>query len=197
MAPRRHHLRRHRRATVAVVHHAIAATPASRADRRSARHRRDARQQRGGVLRGSDRFCRQAWIRFFSMNRHQRTVWRKRRGRGGARLLGRLLHEDWAGLVVDHVPVCGRRVSMTWRTLRRRNAPPPVAPLEDVDGLERRRLALGRLVARDPRRRASQDLCGNPNFTARSMRRLLDGVAMPVRRRSTEPGRPRHHREMT
>ena len=30
-----------------------------------------------GVLRGSDRFCRQAWIRFFSMNRHQRT-WREK-----------------------------------------------------------------------------------------------------------------------
>ena len=30
-----------------------------------------------------------------------------------------------------------------------------------------------------------------------SMRRLLDGVAMPVPRRSTEPGRPRHRREMT
>ena len=26
---------------------------------------------------------------------------------------------------------------------------------------------------------------------------LLDGVAMPVPRRSTEPGRPRHRREMT
>merc|ERR1719409_1004341 len=45
-------------------------------------------------------------------------------------------------------------------------------------------------------------LCGNQNFTARSCRiivssstpstrRLLDGVAMPVPRRSTEPGRPR------
>ena len=30
-------------------------------------------------------------------------------------------------------------------------------------------------------------LCGNQNFTARSTRRLLDGVAMPVPRRSTEP----------
>jgi hypothetical protein len=29
------------------------------------------------------------------------------------------------------------------------------------------------------------------------MRRLLDGVAMPVPRRSTEPGRPRHRREVT
>ena len=28
-------------------------------------------------------------------------------------------------------------------------------------------------------------------------RRLLDGVAMPVPRRSTEPGRPRHRREKT
>ena len=28
-------------------------------------------------------------------------------------------------------------------------------------------------------------------------RRLLDSVAMPVTRRSTEPGRPRHRREMT
>ena len=30
-----------------------------------------------------------------------------------------------------------------------------------------------------------------------STRRLLDGVAMPVPRRSPEPGRPRHRREMT
>ena len=30
-----------------------------------------------------------------------------------------------------------------------------------------------------------------------STRRLLDGVAMPVPRHSTEPGRPRHRREMT
>ena len=30
-----------------------------------------------------------------------------------------------------------------------------------------------------------------------SKRRLLDGVAMPVSRRSTEPARPRHRREMT
>ena len=30
-----------------------------------------------------------------------------------------------------------------------------------------------------------------------STRCLLDGVAMPVPRRSTEPGRPRHCREMT
>ena len=30
-----------------------------------------------------------------------------------------------------------------------------------------------------------------------STRRLLDGVAMPVPRRSTEPGRPPHRREMT
>merc|ERR1712196_643674 len=53
-----------------------------------------------------------------------------------------------------------------------------------------------------------EHLCGNQNFTARprwvaaststpSTRRLLDGVAMPVPRRSTEPGRPRHRREMT
>ena len=40
-------------------------------------------------------------------------------------------------------------------------------------------------------------------FTARlspstpSTRRLLDGVAMPVPRRSTEPGQPRHRREVT
>ena len=74
-----------------------------------------------GVLRGSDRFCRQAWIRFFSMNRHQRTVRDKKRGRGGARLLRRLLHEDGAGLVVDHVP-------------------PPVPSFKHVDRLERRRL---------------------------------------------------------
>ena len=29
-----------------------------------------------------------------------------------------------------------------------------------------------------------------------STRRLLDGVALPVPRRSTEPGRPRHRRKM-
>ena len=41
-------------------------------------------------------------------------------------------------------------------------------------------------------------LCGNQNFTARSRDAIvLDGVAMPVPRRSTEPGRPRHRREMT
>ena len=53
-----------------------------------------------------------------------------------------------------------------------------------------------------------RDLCGNQNFTARSCciivssstpstRRVLDGVAMPVPHRSTEPGRPHHRREMT
>ena len=31
----------------------------------------------------------------------------------------------------------------------------------------------------------------------RESRRLLDGVAMPVPHRSTEPGRPRHRREMS
>ena len=93
----------------------------------SGRRRRDARQQRNNVLRGSDRFCRQAWIRFFSMNRHQRTVSRAGVGRGGARLLRRLLHEDWAGLVMDHVPVCADVASRAWRSFRRRNAPPPVA----------------------------------------------------------------------
>jgi hypothetical protein len=30
-----------------------------------------------------------------------------------------------------------------------------------------------------------------------STRRLLDGVAMPVPRRSSEPARPRHRSEMT
>ena len=47
-----------------------------------------------------------------------------------------------------------------------------------------------------PRARASagcRGLCGNQNFTTR---RLLD-VAMSVPRRSTEPARPRHRREMT
>ena len=34
----------------------------------------------------------------------------RKRGRRGARLLRRLLDEDGPGLVVDHVPVCGRRV---------------------------------------------------------------------------------------
>ena len=43
-------------------------------------------------------------------------------------------------------------------------------------------------------------LCGNQNFTAvrsPSTRRLLDGVAVSVPHRSTEPARPRHRREMT
>ena len=55
------------------------------------------------------------------------------------------------------------------------------------------------------RKKMKVELCGNQNFTARlcwiiassstpSTRRLLDGVAMPVPRRSTEPGRPRHRR---
>ena len=45
--------------------------------------------------------------------------------------------------------------------------------------------------------------CVEIKFTARlspstpSTRRLLDGVAMPVPRRSTEPGQPRHRREVT
>jgi len=30
-----------------------------------------------------------------------------------------------------------------------------------------------------------------------STRRLIDGVVLPVPHRSTEPGRPRHRREMT
>ena len=45
-------------------------------------------------------------------------------------------------------------------------------------------------------------VCVEIKFTARSSstpstRRLLDGVAVPVPHRSTEPGRPRHRREMT
>ena len=48
------------------------------------------------------------------------------------------------------------------------------------------------------------ELCGNQNCTTRIIaststpwtRRLLDGVAMPVPHRSTEPARPRHRREM-
>ena len=52
----------------------------------------------------------------------------------------------------------------------------------------------------------SHALCGNSlrvradffaSTSTSSTRRLLDGVAMPVPRRSTEPGRPRHRREMT
>jgi hypothetical protein len=44
--------------------------------------------------------------------------------------------------------------------------------------------------------------CVEIKFTTRSSstpstRRLLDGVAMPVPHRSTEPARPRHRREMT
>ena len=74
-APPRHH----RRATVAVVHHAIAAAPARpRRSEKGTPSTRRATATRCGVLRGSDRFCRQAWIRFFSMNRHQRTVWREK-----------------------------------------------------------------------------------------------------------------------
>ena len=90
--------------------------------------------------------------------------------------------------------------------------------------VEHRTLPGTRRRARRPRRRAqpgrsprrrraggrqpSRSLCGNQDFTARSpasstssstpsTRRLLDGVAMPVPRRSTKPGRPRHRREMT
>ena len=57
-----------------------------------------------------------------------------------------------------------------------------------------------------PAAQLDDDLCGNQNFTARSIvassstpstRRLLDGVAMPVHHRSTTPARPRHRREMT
>ena len=33
--------------------------------------------------------------------------------------------------------------------------------------------------------------------TSRRFRHLLDGVAIPVPHRSTEPGRPRHRRELT
>ena len=33
--------------------------------------------------------------------------------------------------------------------------------------------------------------------TSRRLRHLLDGVAIPVPHRSTEPGRPCHRREMT
>ena len=49
-----------------------------------------------------------------------------------------------------------------------------------------------------------RDLCGNQIYGAfvastftPSTRHLLDGVAMPVPRRSTEPGRPGHRRECT
>ena len=41
---------------------------------------------------------------------------------------------------------------------------------------------------------SGSDLCGNQNFTARS---LLDGVAMPVPHRSTEPARPRQRTRRT
>ena len=74
----------------------------------------------------------------------------------------------------------------------------------------RRRLALeapgGYERFEEYRATAREYLCGNQNFTARtcwiaassstpSTRCLLDGVAMPVPRRSTEPGRPRHRRK--
>ena len=36
----------------------------------------------------------------------------------------------------------------------------------------------------------------SPVYLHASMRRQLDGVAMPVPHRSTEPARPRHRREM-
>ena len=39
--------------------------------------------------------------------------------------------------------------------------------------------------------------CVEIKFTARSSRHLLDGVAMPNRRRPTEPARPRRRRELT
>ena len=56
-------------------------------------------------------------------------------------------------------------------------------------------------------RHSGRRLCGNQIYGAfvlifassstPSTRRLLDGVAVPVPQRSTEPGRPRRRREMT
>ena len=50
-----------------------------------------------------------------------------------------------------------------------------------------------------PQYQHSVKTCAEIKFTAStpSTRRLLDGVAVPVRHRSTEPGRPRYRREMT
>ena len=41
------------------------------------------------------------------------------------------------------------------------------------------------------------DTCVEIKIYGAFSRRLPDGVAMPVPRRSTKPGRPRHRREMT
>jgi len=72
----------------------------------------------------------------------------------------------------------------------------------------RSRVTAGHKVIEEEKVDLGENLCGNQHFTARSRwivaststpstRRLLDGVAMPVPRRSTEPGQPRHRREMT
>ena len=86
----------------------------------------------------------------------------------------------------------------------------PLASDEEAATFERRArrftrrlglLSLGRLV--DDRRRPilwyACDHCVEIKILRRvpSTRRLLDGVAMPVPHCSTEPGRPRHRREMT
>ena len=85
------------------------------------------------------------------------------------------------------------------------------------EGAERDGLPRALVVARVDRERdvaAGPDGAEGPrpvwksNFTAHSCcivassstpstRRLLDGVVMPVPHRTTEPGRPRHRREMT
>ena len=146
--------RRHRRETVAVVHHAIAATPAR--PRPSGADAVDATSDDNemGVLRGSDRFCRQAWIRFFSMNRHQRTVREKNEDAAA--------HGYWGGCCTKTGPawwwtmyLCVDVASLAWRRLRRRNAPPPVPSFKHVDRLERRRLAFWGLITSHPGCRAS------------------------------------------
>ncbi len=79
--------------------------------------------------------------------------------------------------------------------------------LHDVDQAAARQIDCCNAFAEGKTRRG-RHLCGNQNFTAcscrivsspstPSTRRLLDGVAMPVPHRSTEPTRLRHRREMT
>ena len=64
-------------------------------------------------------------------------------------------------------------------------------------------LTYDQVMARLPPPLPRDDLCGNKIYGAfassstPSTRRLLDGVAMSVSHRSTEPGRTRHRREMT
>ena len=176
-----------------------------RADRRSARHRRDERQKTRSVLRGSDRFCRQAWIRFFSMNRHQRTVREKnedavvhatevvvarRRGRpGGGPCTCVWTSRRGRGEASD--AETRHRPSRRSKTLIASSADgsPSGASLHVTQAADPRRTCVEIKVLRLVRAESSHR---PPRH-----RRDACSMAMPVPRSSTEPGRTRHHREMT